>query len=57
MLYRVQNHRNCGRYIGSMPIYQRFWMKNAISVGCVKSLRLGAVNAISAQYRGYIEDI
>jgi len=25
--------------------------------GCAKSLQLGAVNAISAKYRGYIGDI
>jgi len=31
--------------------------KTLYRFGCVKSLRLGAVNAISPQYRGYIGDI
>jgi len=34
-----------------------FDRKTLYQFGCVKSLRLGAVNAISAQYRGYIGDI
>jgi len=59
MLYRVQNRRNCGRYIGSMPIYRRFWMKNAISVWMCQIItarcRKRNISAISGLYRGYLE--
>ena len=58
-LYRVQNRRNCGRYIGSMPIYRRFWVKNAISVWMCQIIatrcRKPNIGALSGLYRGYLE--
>ena len=58
-LYQVQNRRNCGRYIGSMPIYRRFWTKNAISVWMCQIIaarcRKHNIGAISGLYRGYLE--
>ena len=58
-LYRVQNRRNCGQYIGSMPIYRRFWMKNAISVWICQIIAARChkrnIGAISGLYRGYLE--
>jgi len=58
-LYRVQNRRNCGRYIGPMPIYWRFGMKNAISVWMCQIIaarcRKRNIGAISGLYRGYLE--
>jgi len=58
-LYRVQNRRYCGRYIGSMSIYWRFWMKNAISVWMCQIIavrcRKRNISAISGLYRGYLE--
>ena len=59
MLYRVQNRQNCRRYIGSMPIYKRFWVKNAISVWMCQIIaarcRKRNIGAISGLYRGYLE--
>ena len=58
-LYRVQNRRNCGRYIGSMPIYRRFWVKKAISVWMCQIIadrcRKRNIGATSGLYRGYLE--
>jgi len=59
MLYRVQNRRNCGRYIGSKPIYQWFWVKNAIFVWMCQIIVARCCKhnngAISGIYRGYLD--
>ena len=51
---KTQNRWNCARYIGSKPIYRRFWVKMLHRFGYAKSLRLGVVNAIFALYSEYI---